>query len=45
LGEGASKVKVYHHFLYKMEAAPPFRMCAVSAEVALVTRKSSGKHK
>jgi hypothetical protein len=44
-GEGAAKVKVYHHYLYKMEAAPPFRMCAVSKEVTLVTRKSSGQHK
>ena len=38
VGAGASKVKVYRHHLYKMEAAPPFRVCAVSAELPLVTR-------
>lgn len=40
-GEGKNKVKVYHHHAYKMEAAPPFRICAVSKEIALVTRKRS----
>ncbi|GBF90507.1 hypothetical protein Rsub_03503 [Raphidocelis subcapitata] len=38
-GEGASKVKAYHHYFYKTEAAPPFRICAVSKEIPLVTRK------
>jgi hypothetical protein len=32
-------VKQYHHYAYKMEAAPPFRICAVSEELTLVTRK------
>lgn len=27
-GEGVHKVKVYHHYAYYIEAAPPFR-CAV----------------
>lgn len=27
-GEGVHKVKVYHHYAYYVEAAPPFR-CAV----------------
>eukprot|EP00878_Enallax_costatus_P004680 GHUV01004928.1.p1 GENE.GHUV01004928.1~~GHUV01004928.1.p1 ORF type:complete len:402 (+),score=109.70 GHUV01004928.1:2577-3782(+) len=38
-GEGAQKVKVYHHYAYRMEAAPPFRICGVSQEIKLVTRK------
>ena len=38
-GEGIHKVKVYHHYAYKMEAAPPFRVCSVSEEIKLVTRK------
>lgn len=38
-GSGSSKVKQYHHYAYKMEAAPPFRICAVSKEIPLVTRK------
>ena len=40
-GEGKDKVKVYHHHAYKMEAAAPFRICAVSREITLVTRKKS----
>lgn len=40
-GEGKNKVKVYHHHAYKMEASPPFRICAVSSEIALVTHKRS----
>jgi len=32
-------VKQYHHYAYKMEAAPPFRICSVSKEITLVTRK------
>lgn len=38
-GEGSGKVKVYHHYAYKTEAKPPFRVCAVSAELSLVTRR------
>jgi hypothetical protein len=38
-GEGSGKVKVYHHYAYKTEARPPFRVCAVSRELALVTRQ------
>jgi hypothetical protein len=38
-GEGSGKVKVYHHYAYKTEAAPPFRVCAVSRELSLVMRK------
>lgn len=38
-GEGSGKVKVYHHYAYKTEAAPPFRVCAVSRELSLVTRR------
>jgi hypothetical protein len=38
-GKGANKVKQYHHYAYKMEAAAPFRICAVSEELTLVTRK------
>jgi hypothetical protein len=34
-------VKAYHHYAYKMEAAAPFRVCAVSEELALVTRKDA----
>lgn len=33
------KVKVYHHYAYRMEAAPPFRVCGVSQEIKLVTRQ------
>lgn len=39
-GEGVHKVKVYHHYAYKMEPQPPFRVCAVSKEIPLITRKS-----
>lgn len=38
-GSGAAKVKQYHHYAYKTEAVPPFRICAVSEELPLVTRK------
>lgn len=38
-GEGSGKVKVYHHYAYKTEAKAPFRVCAVSRELALVTRQ------
>lgn len=38
-GEGSQKVKVYHHYAYRMEAAPPFRICGVSQEIKLVMRK------
>ncbi|KAI8469311.1 MAG: hypothetical protein J3K34DRAFT_424307 [Monoraphidium minutum] len=38
-GEGKDRVKHYHHYAYKMEAGPPFRVCAVSDEIPLVTRK------
>jgi hypothetical protein len=37
-GEGSAKVKAYHHYAYKTEARAPFRVCAVSRELALVTR-------
>ncbi|WIA21773.1 hypothetical protein OEZ85_000932 [Tetradesmus obliquus] len=40
-GEGINKVKVYHHYAYRVEAAPPFRVCGVSSEIQLVTRKRS----
>lgn len=39
-GKGSAKVKQYHHYAYKMEEAPPFRICAISAEIPLVTRKA-----
>ncbi|GBF99713.1 hypothetical protein Rsub_12425 [Raphidocelis subcapitata] len=45
-GSGSAKVKQYHHYFYKTEAVPPFRICAVSQELPLVTRKrddASGK--
>lgn len=42
-GDGKDLVKVYHHFAYKIEAAPPFRVCAVSREIGLVTRKPQKK--
>jgi hypothetical protein len=38
-GSGSAKVKAYHHYAYKAEARPPFRVCAVSDEIELVTRK------
>eukprot|EP00882_Tetradesmus_deserticola_P002072 GHRQ01002220.1.p1 GENE.GHRQ01002220.1~~GHRQ01002220.1.p1 ORF type:complete len:413 (+),score=44.27 GHRQ01002220.1:250-1488(+) len=38
-GEGSNKVKAYHHYAYRVEAAPPFRVCGVSSEIQLVTRK------
>lgn len=28
-GEGVHKVKVYHHYAYYVEAAPPFRCAGV----------------
>jgi hypothetical protein len=40
-GEGINKVKVYHHYAYRVEAAPPFRVCGMSSEIQLVTRKRS----
>lgn len=30
-----SKIKDYHHYLYKFEDTPPFRVCAVSKEIPL----------
>jgi hypothetical protein len=38
-GVGADRVKHYHHHAYRMEAAAPFRICGVSKEIPLVTRK------
>ena len=32
-------MKQYHHYAYKVEAAAPFRICGVSSEISLVTRK------
>lgn len=40
LGQGIHKVKAYHHYAYKMESAPPFRICQISKEIPLVTRKT-----
>lgn len=36
------QVKHYRHHAYKMEAQPPFRICAISKEVPLVFRKATG---
>ncbi|KAF8059755.1 LPA1 [Scenedesmus sp. PABB004] len=44
-GEGAGKVKAYHHYAYRVEAAPPFRVCGVSREIGLVTRKRPANKK
>eukprot|EP00879_Flechtneria_rotunda_P026368 GHRR01028112.1.p1 GENE.GHRR01028112.1~~GHRR01028112.1.p1 ORF type:complete len:238 (+),score=58.86 GHRR01028112.1:847-1560(+) len=44
-GEGSMKVKVYHHYAYRVEAAPPFRICGVSKEIQLVTRKKQDNKK
>lgn len=33
-------IKHYHHFAYRMQAQPPFCVCAISKEVPLVFRKS-----
>ena len=33
-------VKHYYHFAYKMEAGPPFRICAVSKEIPLTMLKA-----
>jgi len=42
-GTGADMVKVYHHFAYKIEPRPPFRVCGVSKEINLLTRKPEKK--
>lgn len=40
-GEGAQKVKVYHHYAYYVEAAPPFRYGMVNHSASYAQGKSS----